>query len=242
MRLVLRTYRAPLRMTTLAIALVALTLFVHHRANDPAQVAASLDRAQNGLAVVSAISAALVAVLSAVQWIDVLRPPAPLISGERVVLRPLGRRDGPALARTIDQAVLDENRLPPDTAEQAKRLVRRTAVANWAAICDASSRDVVGVVTMEFDEPRRNATLGIWIGPDHRGKGYASDATAAAARLALGMGYDTTALTSQANTAMQRALERGGFVRTGTVEHVFDTGEVIEAIRFEHRDVADAAG
>ena len=229
-------------MTTLALALVALTLFVHHRANDPAQVAASLDRAQNGLTVVSAVSAALVAVLSAVQWIDVLRPPAPLIGGERVVLRPFGRRDGSAIAGTIDQAVIDENRMPPDTAEQTKRLVRRSAIANWAAICDAGTGDMVGVVTMGFDEPSRNATLGIWIGPDHRGKGYASDATAAAARLARGMGYDTTALTSQANTAMQRALERAGFVRTGIVEHVFDTGEAIEAFRFEHRGVADAAG
>lgn len=229
-------------MTALTAAMVALTLFVHHRTGDPSQVTAGLGRAQDDLTVVSAIATAVVAAVTAVMWIDTVHQPPALIRGERVVLRLIGRRDGSAVARTIDQVVLDENRWPPDSADRMKRLARRGALHHDAVIRDASTDIVVGVVSLNFDEPRRTATLGIWIGPEHRGNGYASDAAAAAARLAHGMGYGTTALTSQTNTPVHRALERAGFVRTGTVEHVFATGEAIDAIRFEYRGAVDAAG
>ncbi|MCX6520674.1 MAG: GNAT family protein [Actinobacteria bacterium] len=226
-------------MTALTVALMALTLVVHHRAGGPSQAAAGLGRAEDDLTVVAAITTALVAALTAVRWIDTVHRPPSLINGERVVLRPIGRWDGPEVARTIDQVVLDENRWPPDSAERMKRLARRGALSNDAAIFDASTDDIVGVVSLIFDDPRRTATLGIWIGPDHRGSGYGSDAIGAAARLAHGLGYGTTALTSPTNAAVHRALERAGFVRTGTVEHVFATGEAIDAIRFEHRGTAD---
>ena len=226
-------------MTALTVVLVALTLFVNHRAGDPSQVATGLGRAEDDLTVLTAIVTALVAALTAVMWIDTVHQPPPLVSGERVVLRPIGRWDGPAIAKTIDHVVIDENRWPPGSARRMKQQARRGALSNDAAISDASTGTIVGVVSLIFDDPRRTAMLGIWIGPEHRGSGYGSDAAAAAARFARGVGYGTTALTSPTNAAVHRALERAGFVRTGTVEHVFATGEAIDAIRFEHRGVPD---
>ena len=67
----------------------------------------------------------------------------------------------------------------------------------------------------------QSASLGYWVAVEHCGRGVATAAVAAAARLAFGpMGlHRLQADTLLHNTASQRVLARNGFTRIGTAPH-----------------------
>lgn len=63
--------------------------------------------------------------------------------------------------------------------------------------------------------------LGIWIGPDHRGKGHGSEAQRLAADylFAHTLRERVEASTDVDNLAEQKALQKAGFTREGVVRH-----------------------
>jgi RimJ/RimL family protein N-acetyltransferase len=63
--------------------------------------------------------------------------------------------------------------------------------------------------------------IGIWIAPEHRGKGHGAEAQrlAAAYLFAHTLRERVEASTETGNVAEQRALERAGFTREGVIRH-----------------------
>jgi RimJ/RimL family protein N-acetyltransferase len=77
--------------------------------------------------------------------------------------------------------------------------------------------------------------IGIWVAPEHRGKGHGSTAQ----RLGAGYLFEHTMLarveasTEAGNIAEQRALERAGFTREGVLRHAnFRGGEWRDMVMF----------
>ena len=164
-----------------------------------------------------------------------LRTPAPHITGPRVAVRALGARDAAAILRTIDDRVMAEHRFTADDLRVLPHLVRCRAIANWGAIVDVASGRVVGIASDAVDTNTKEVEVGLWIGPDDRGRGLAVETLELLSRLATASGLECLAETSVDNVAMRRSLERVGFVAEAEVVHHFRTGESMPALRYARR-------
>lgn len=148
----------------------------------------------------------------------------------RSLLRPLERRDIPALARLTRanrEFLAWTSPLRPaeyftDEGQERAALESLEAAENGAAlpmvIVDASDA-LLG--TLNFNSIIRgafqSASIGYWVSQDRNGEGFASAAVAAAKRIAadeLGL-HRLQAETLIANVASQRVLIKNGFVEYG---------------------------
>ncbi|HEY7625429.1 MAG TPA: GNAT family N-acetyltransferase, partial [Ilumatobacteraceae bacterium] len=164
----------------------------------------------------------------------------PVVEGELTHLRLMGRRDAPAFAATIDADVVAENRWAPNVRGDFIRAVESGALATTYAICERRTGAIVGAISLTSAD-KGEADLGLWIGVDNRGRGYASDALTALVRLMRNAEYTSvTASTAETNSVMQSVLRHAGFVEKVRYEHQFPNGEVVPAIKFDHQlDVAE---
>lgn len=165
-------------------------------------------------------------------WFD-----APVLVGERVVLRPYRDDDAPRLAEELDdpaarefiQAVPDV--FGPDQA--ADWLLRqRTAMADGRAVswCVADPDDdrLVGSVDLfDLELPGHRAAVGYALHPDGRGRGLMADAVRLAVRHAFvpagdgGLGRPRVwARIAARNEASCRVAERVGFRQVGVLRQV----------------------
>lgn len=167
---------------------------------------------------------------------------------ERLVLRPYGQDDAPAVAELLNDPVMADFLMvvPQPFAEfDARQLVK----AAWRRLTTGRGFDLliaprgggapVGSVGIGLHDEGSRGELGFWIGRAHWGQGYASEATArmvAFARDALEVPR-ITATATVGNAASRRVLEKLGFVETGRGEKQMpSTGETREAILFELAD------
>jgi len=156
----------------------------------------------------------------------------PLAAGELIHLRLMDRRDAPAFAATMTPDVVAENRWEPHIRLDYIDAVKRAALGSAWAICARTTGDIVGVITAG-ESFAGEVELGIWVGPPHRGKGYASAAVAALVRLVGPSNYDAIAAsTAVTNAPMQAALLRAGFEEEKRYDHEFPNGETTPAIRY----------
>ncbi len=148
----------------------------------------------------------------------------PLVS-ERLILRRPAASDAPAIAAAVaDPDILAFLPLLPDPyalvdAErwiaEADESYGRIGICDLV-ICRASDGALVGVVGFR---PRSDGTAetGYWIAKDHRGHGYAAEATRRFAAHAFErLGYRRiVAAVKPENVASQKVIARIGFVRIG---------------------------
>jgi RimJ/RimL family protein N-acetyltransferase len=163
-----------------------------------------------------------------------------MLTGERVVLRPLSPDDYPALY---------EWRIEPHTwALQSSSPLWPWTFASFCEVYDGLARgkdmaefavDVDGALVgrcglFAVDELSRNGEIGISFGPPHRGKGYGRDAI----RVLVTYAFEHRNLhrvwleTVASNVAALRAYAAAGFVEEGRLrEHAWVEGGYDDVVR-----------
>lgn len=147
----------------------------------------------------------------------------PDLGDDRVRLRPWHPDDAPALVEAWnDPVVIAGTRPPDDRSERAARrwiegweIRRRAGVALDLVVTGPDDDRVRGEVGLSgFDVSRKAAMVGWWLGPDSRGRGYASAAVDLVADWVVGGGHLTALLAriDPANPASARVADRAGFV------------------------------
>ena len=164
---------------------------------------------------------------------------------ERLILRPYGQDDAPAIAALLNDPVMAEFLMViphPFVDFDARQLVK----AAWRRLTTGRGFDLlvvakdggapVGSAGVGLHDERARGELGFWVGRAHWGQGYATEA---AGRI-LAFAQDTlavsrfTATATVDNAASRRVLEKLGFVETGRTEkQMASTGEMRAAILFE---------
>lgn len=158
----------------------------------------------------------------------------PVLTGERVVLRPLARADAPRLVALLaDPAVRANLRLAgPVTLAQEEEFIDAVARASDQVVCGVAARDggrLLGVTGLHhLDDPARQAEFGIFLGgPEEWGKGYGGEATA----LLVGHGFEVLGLNRiwlhvyADNARGLRAYARVGFRREGVLRQAARRGD-----------------
>jgi RimJ/RimL family protein N-acetyltransferase len=169
---------------------------------------------------------------------DILSPrraqPLLHVVGRVIHIRSLTARDADALAATIDVDVMAENRWDPGVRDRFIEVIRNSQPTLAFAICDHATGDVAGVIQLAPSSLAESEwDLGIWIGPEHRGRGFASEAVPLFVSTLNNKVYPSVgASTSVGNIAVQRAVQRAEFVEVNRYRHQFDNGDGIEAIRY----------
>ena len=155
--------------------------------------------------------------------------PSPVISSARLDLREYGAGDAGLVRETLAAGVGDEA-LPPgapsNPGEAAGWLAdgvhaaRREGTGVHLMMLDRASGRIVGSIGLfHADWEVGSVEIGYGVRSDERGKGYATEALAAAARWALTDGGIQRAwLTANTdNVASVRVAEKAGFHREGTL-------------------------
>jgi RimJ/RimL family protein N-acetyltransferase len=154
-----------------------------------------------------------------------------------IVLRPPEERDLPAIERALrDPDVIAAFGWYAPSAEEMLELNRtrwsRGDAATFA-ICDLT-HECVGHVFVNLGDSRRG-TVGYWLLPEARGRGFATRAVRLVARWALrdlelvrlGLFTDTS------NERSQRVAERAGFRREGVLRSWSDVdGRRVDSVSF----------
>ncbi len=169
----------------------------------------------------------------------------PLRTG-RLLLRPYTEGDAAAVARLLDDPAMADFLMvipQPFVEFDARQLVK----AAWRRLATGRGFDLLAVpgpgvgaplgsVGIGLHDEGRRGELGFWIGRDHWGRGYATEAAGrmvAFARDTLGV-PKITATAAVNNPASRRVLEKLGFVETGRGEkQLASSGEMREVILYE---------
>jgi RimJ/RimL family protein N-acetyltransferase len=131
----------------------------------------------------------------------------------------IAHQDDPGLYRRLG---LDR---PPSGAELGRRVEagpadRATGSAVWLTILAPGSDECRGQIDVhEVDWDHRRAELGVWVAPDHRGRGLAADAVRLTGRWLLeACGLARVQLiTEPGNAPMRRAAEKAGLREEGVL-------------------------
>jgi RimJ/RimL family protein N-acetyltransferase len=144
---------------------------------------------------------------------------------ERLLLRPLRREDAEAVAAACADPDV-QRYIPgmpdPYTLEHARTFIAsagraiREGTRLPLAIVDAASGQLVGAIELR---PGEVGSIGYWISPAARRRGYATSALRLFSRWALEQGgVERLELTTHpGNVASQRVAENAGFVREGVL-------------------------
>jgi RimJ/RimL family protein N-acetyltransferase len=137
----------------------------------------------------------------------------------RLALQPLVAADAARLAALTDDPAITgaiSFLRSPFTAEDAARLIATNDSQGECFLAVRRGGELVGVIGAHC-HGAEDIEIGYWIGTDHQGRGYASEATAAlVARIAAVLPERTiVAECRQDNRASWRVLEKAGFCRTG---------------------------
>lgn len=101
------------------------------------------------------------------------------------------------------------------------------------AIADSNSDEFVGSLVL-FDITAKDAEVGYWVAPEHRGRGIAGRALALAGGVARLIGLNRLrARTVLGNPASERALLTGGFKQVGSPEpDIAPSGKAVTTLHF----------
>ncbi len=152
--------------------------------------------------------------------------PTEVVRTERLVLRPYRPDDAEAVHRACCDAEIQRwlGTLPsPYTRADAVEFVTRTTVAARAegtGLLTAIEADgeFAGSAGLHLTPGHLGPSVGYWVAPWARGRGYAAEAARALADWALRHGaFRVHLLADVGNTASQATARRAGFVREGVV-------------------------
>ncbi|ONI69833.1 GNAT family N-acetyltransferase [Kribbella sp. ALI-6-A] len=163
----------------------------------------------------------------------------PTLTGELVVLRPLGEQDFPMMKAAMDDPEVAKLTGSHGTISDEKALewlrTRKDQPDRLdLAIVDKASGEAVGeVVLNEYDPDNRSCNFRILIGPAGRNRGLGTEAT----RLIVGYGIERLGLHRISlgvyafNPRAQRAYEKAGFVVEGRLrDELYWDGEWVDSI------------
>ncbi|MGW6710311.1 GNAT family N-acetyltransferase [Streptomyces sp. NPDC054956] len=132
-----------------------------------------------------------------------------------------------ALPRTLRKAMAQSVELP-DSGQEHRLLA-----------VDAADGSCVGMGSVT----RHDASVGIWLAPAYRGRGYGTELVGAITEFGhRHLGLETlTAGTETTNAPCRRTLLAGGFTETeGARTHTLPDGRVIDPVWFRRQDAAAA--
>lgn len=148
------------------------------------------------------------------------------LTTERLILRPVVRGDLPHVMRLAgDAAVAETTGSIPHPLSAAKAEAWLAACARddekVLAIVRAADKAFLGTIALTLDESGQSARLGYWLGRDHWGQGYATEAVRRVLRLAFGEMKlrEIQAGVFPGNAASMRVLAKTGFGEVGPAQH-----------------------
>jgi RimJ/RimL family protein N-acetyltransferase len=159
-------------------------------------------------------------------------PERPLLSGERVWLRPLEARDMPAYVAGINDTAVGAfagYRIPITVAEATAWLERHAAKSHsgegyFFAVCELGDDRFIGTTWFkEVNTVDGNSELAIYMDKDHIGSGWGTDAQRTLLNFGFGtLGLERIWLTVNASNARAiRSYEKVGFQREGVMRRAF---------------------
>jgi ribosomal-protein-alanine N-acetyltransferase len=171
-----------------------------------------------------------------------LRPPLPILQGERCLLRALVPQDAQALVKHADNPAVA--RFLFDTFPQPYTHAAAAAWAGheansgtfgwvWAIVVDGG---LIGCIGLQQDggSLRCNAEIGYWIGEPHWRRGVTSDAVRQVTDWAFAAVPEITRIHAPifaGNEGSQAVARKCGFVREGVLKHsVIKNGTVIDRL------------
>jgi ribosomal-protein-alanine N-acetyltransferase len=156
----------------------------------------------------------------------------PTLTTERLILRPFVHEDAPEVTRLVsDRRIADTTINIPHPYDQdiAEAWISTHAEAAECdegltlAVTDKAGGAVVGAVGLAIARAQGRAELGYWIGVEHWGRGYATEAAAAMLDHAFGA-LDLRRVVAHCltrNPGSWRVMEKIGMQREGRLrEHV----------------------
>ena len=165
-----------------------------------------------------------------------MRPPQPPLADGVVALRPLNERDAPAVERALEDAEI--GRWFDNSGVSVQDVVGRSSgrwetseAAEFAIVDDGRC---VGSIWLHVG-PSSRATVGYWLLPEARGKGFVSRALLLVTRWAFAeLGLERIALLADPrNAASIRVAERAGFRREGVLRSWVDVnGERVDHVSY----------
>lgn len=167
----------------------------------------------------------------------------PVLSTNRLVLRPFRDDDAPAVARLLSTPRMSEHTLsfqhpyPVETARswigQHNAWAEEGVHLQWAVTLPDNT--LVGTISLALQQDPPQGDLGYWIGVDYWNNGYATEA----ARAIVNYAFDTLRLSRieascfATNTASIRVLEKAGLRREAILpEQIEDGGVMHDVLRF----------
>lgn len=162
----------------------------------------------------------------------------PLRDGATSV-RALRPSDADAVASSIDDVVTRAMGWPVDAAANYAKAVRRRLAPKLMGITEHGHDVVIGVVSLDplpmtdGETEHRTVRIGMWTGPQARGRGHMGRAVRVLADLMIANDISVVAETATTNHAAQHVLERAGLVETGhRVVRLLD-GSDVDAVVYE---------
>lgn len=162
----------------------------------------------------------------------------PLRDGATSV-RAVRSSDAGAIASTIDDVVIGAMGWPVDVAAGYPNAVRRRLAPTVMVITERDREVAIGVMTldplpvMDGEAYHRTVRIGIWMGPQGRGKGHMGRAVRLLADLMITNDISLMAETASTNHAAQHVLERAAMTETGRRSVRLPDGSDVDAIVYE---------
>jgi ribosomal-protein-alanine N-acetyltransferase len=169
-------------------------------------------------------------------------PPTPVLKTQRLILRPLRRKDAPVIQRRFPHweivRYLNANvpwPYPPDGAashiERCLGEMERGEKAHWAIIPRSGPADLIGRIDLWPDDGVSRDQRGFWLDPEYQRQGLMTEAAERVTAYAfLELGWPHLWLSNaQANHASRRIKEKQGarLVDLMIGRHVGGTGPVM---------------
>lgn len=157
------------------------------------------------------------------------------IETARLIMRFASPRDAQGFLRTIDDVVAQVNGWSEDDVAKVRRLTGvQLLFSPKIMIVERQSGTIVGSLSLNAsDVERRSCEIGWWLGAEHRGKGYGTEAVGAAIAALHRAGVASVVIgTSPGNTAVIRVMEKlGGRVERQSL-HRLPNGTLTDSLWF----------
>lgn len=164
----------------------------------------------------------------------------PDIETSRLILRRPAPEDAVSLEATIDAAMLDGNGWTGRNGWVMIRAIGGGRPTPGLLVIELrSDATLIGGATVRptGDEASSRA-IGWWIGPNHRGAGYASEAVAALVDAIHNAGYARVEIgTKESNLAVQRICDKIGATETDRRPRRLPNGSTVPGIWYVHERV-----
>ncbi|MCE5292646.1 MAG: GNAT family N-acetyltransferase [Nocardiaceae bacterium] len=167
----------------------------------------------------------------------------PAIETPRLILRKPVSAEAASLEATIDDVMRDSNGWTKETGKAHVDAVRGGGPTPgvYVMVLRSTSTVIGGAFVLPVSGRRSARSLGWWVGPNHRGSGYATEAVDALVEAIHVAGYLTVEIkTTESNLAVQRICGKIGAAEVDRRPHTLPNGTTVSAIVFDHQPlVAD---